>query len=314
MIDTLGTAWMPSQASTVAPDVDALYYFIYWLSVIFFAIVVGATFFFVVKYRRRGEATTTSGVDHNLTLEIIWTAIPTILVMIIFVWGFKGFVRLYVVPAHAMQVNVTAQKWFWTFDYPEGVNAVNELIVPVDKPVKLLMSSKDVIHSFFVPNFRIKQDIVPNRYQIIWFEATQTGTFNLFCTQYCGKGHSEMVGKVIVKTQKEYQDWIDQASGPVAGETMADYGKKLYTSRACNTCHSIDGTPNTGPTFKGAYGRTETLADGTTIVVDENYIRESLLEPTKKVVSGFQPVMPTYQGILKQQQIDALIEFLKTVQ
>ncbi|MEK7774706.1 MAG: cytochrome c oxidase subunit II, partial [Candidatus Zixiibacteriota bacterium] len=262
----------------------------------------------------RGEATTTSGVDHNLTLEIIWTAIPTILVMIIFVWGFKGFVRLYVVPAHAMQVNVTAQKWFWTFDYPEGVNAVNELIVPVDKPVKLLMSSKDVIHSFFVPNFRIKQDIVPNRYQIIWFEATQTGTFNLFCTQYCGKGHSEMVGKVIVKTQKEYQDWIDQASGPVAGETMADYGKKLYTSRACNTCHSIDGTPNTGPTFKGAYGRTETLADGTTIVVDENYIRESLLEPTKKDVSGYQPVMPTYQGILKQQQIDALIEFLKTVQ
>jgi cytochrome c oxidase subunit 2 len=217
-----------------------------------------------------------------------------------------------VTPANAMEVKVTAQKWFWTFNYKEGASTTNELVVPVNRPVKLLMSSQDVIHSFFVPSFRVKMDVLPNRYTTLWFEAPDAGEYDLFCTEYCGKGHSEMIGKVKVVSDAEYSNWLASSS---AGSDLPpeEYGQELYKSKACFTCHSLDGTPSVGPTFKGIFGRSEKMTDGSTIVVDENYIRKSVLEPQAQVVEGFQPVMPTYQGVVNNEQIDALIAFLKTV-
>lgn len=313
-MDTTSTLFMPPQSSTIASEVDALFYFIFYTAVVLFAIVVGATIFFIVRYRRRGEYTTTSGKAHNTLLEIVWTVIPTILVVIVFIGGFKGYMRMNVLPKDAIEIKATGQTWFWTFDYPEGINSVNELVIPVGKPVKLLLSSKDVVHSFYVPDFRTKMDVLPNRYTITWFEATDTGKYDLYCTEFCGTGHSEMIGKVTVVTALEYDAWVEAGSGAIEGESMRDYGARLYASKACNTCHSVDGTPGVAPSFKGLYGRIEVFADGSSLTADENYMRESILDPNAKVVQGFGPVMPTFQGILKDRDIDALIEFIKSVE
>lgn len=300
--------------STIADDIDALFYFITYAGAIILALVTALMIIFVIKYRLRGPLHKTSGVAHSTPLEIIWTLIPTILIMIVFVWGFKDFIKIFIVPANAIEVNVRAQMWFWSFDYPDGANSVNELIVPVNKPVKLIMTSQDVIHSFFIPNFRVKMDVLPNRYSIMWFEATDTGSYQLFCTEFCGKGHSEMIGKVKVVSEEEFDKWLAASSGPTEGESMASYGARLYLKKGCATCHSVDGAKNTGPTFKGVFGRQEVLADGTSHTADENYLRESMLDPMAKVVAGFEPVMPTYQGILKPQEIDGIIQYLKTLE
>jgi len=225
-------------------------------------------------------------------------------------------IGLWAVPclaADVEEVKVTGQQWFWSFDYPEGATSVNELVVPVDRPIKLLMSSKDVIHSFFVPEFRIKMDVLPNRYTITWFEATNEGEYTLFCAEYCGKSHSDMIGTVKVVSDREYAEWIEAGATEGEGLSPVEYGAQLYKSKACYTCHSVDGTPNVGPSFKGVYGHETELADGSSTIVDENYIRESILEPQAKVVSGFQPVMPTFQGILKDKQIEALIAYIKSL-
>lgn len=313
-MDTTGTLWMPPGHSTIAGDVDSLFYFILYVSIAMFILVVGLTTYFTLRYRRRGEPGKTSGVDHNVKLEILWTVIPTLLVLVVFVWGFRTYLQMNVVPHEAIEIKVTGQKWFWSFDYPEGANSVNELVVPQGRPVKLLMSSKDVIHSFYVPNFRVKMDVLPNRYSITWFEATQQGEFNLFCTEFCGKGHSEMVGKVTVLPYDEYIAWVEESAMSGEGMTLEEFGAKLFKQKACVTCHSVDGSPNTGPTWLNLYGKTENLADGSSVTVDENYIRESILHPMTKITAGYQAVMPTYQGILKDRQIDALIAYMKSLQ
>lgn len=305
---------MPPGASTVSSDVDALFYFILYTSVILFAIVVGLSGFFVLKFRRSKRARATAKSAHNTPLEITWTVIPLILVTIVFFWGFKGFLRLNVVPKDAIEVKVTGQKWFWSFDYAEGASTINELVVPVDKPVKLLISSQDVIHSFFVPGFRIKMDAVPNRYTITWFEANRTGEFDLFCAEYCGTKHSEMFGKVRVLSDREYNEWLEESAFSGEGMTQADFGAKLYQSKACITCHTSDGKAGTGPTFLGLFGEQVKLESGAEITADENYVRESILSPAAKVVLGYQPVMPTYQGLLKDKEIDALIAYIKSLQ
>lgn len=310
-MDSTGTFWLPSQSSTLAGGVDALFHFILYASTVFFAIVVFSIIFFGLRYRRRGETSLTSGKDHNLALEITWTAIPTVLILIVFFWGFKGYMRQAVAPAHAIEVKVTGQKWFWTFDYPEGANAVNELVVPVSKPIKLLMSSADVIHSFFVPSFRVKMDVVPNRYSVTWFEATKEGEYDLFCSEYCGQGHSKMIGKVKVVNDSAYAAWLDASTVLGEGLSLEEYGEQLYKQKACVTCHTIDGSRLEGPSFLGIYGSEVTLSDGSKVLMDENYIRESILNPKAKIVQGYQPVMPTFQGVLKPRQIDALIAFIK---
>lgn len=311
-MDTTGTLFMPPGASTLSSEVDSLFYFIFYASVILFLIVTGATAWFVLKYRRRRNETT-SGIAHNTKLEIAWTAIPTVLILIVFFWGFKTFLKMNVVPKDALEIKVTAQKWFWSFDYPDGATSVNELVVPVDRPISLVMSSQDVIHSFFVPDFRMKMDVLPNRYTISWFEAPDEGEHNLFCTEFCGTGHSEMIGKVKVVSAREYAAWIENASAAAEGESLEDYGAKLYVSKACVTCHKLDGSASTGPSFKNIFGHKALMSDGSEVDVDENYLRESILNPTAKVVGGYQPVMPTYQGVLKDREIDALIAFIKSL-
>jgi len=305
---------MPAANSTIAGEVDALFYFILYASVVVFAIVVAVTAYFLVRYRRRGKNELTSGVDHNLKLEIFWTVIPTILVFIVFYWGFDTFLKMHVAPKDAIEIKATGQKWFWTFDYPNGANGINELVVPVNQPVKLLLSSTDVIHSFFVPEFRVKMDALPNRYTVVWFEATEVGEYNIFCTEYCGKGHSEMLGKVTVLPNSLYENWLAESQVDIPeGMSLEEAGGKLYISKACNTCHSVDGSVGVAPSFKGVFGKTENLSDGSSLPIDENYLRKSILNPQAQVVAGFAPVMPTYQNVLSDRQIDALIAYIKSL-
>jgi cytochrome c oxidase subunit 2 len=305
---------MPMANSTIAGEVDALFYFILYASIIIFAIVIAVTAYFLVRYRRKGKNELTSGVDHNLKLEIFWTVVPTILVFIVFYWGFNTFLKMHVAPKDAIEIKTTGQKWFWTFDYPNGAKGVNELIVPLNQPVKLLLSSTDVIHSFFVPEFRVKMDAVPNRYTVAWFEATEVGEYTIFCTEYCGKGHSEMLGKVTVLPNVLYEKWLAESQEDIPeGMSLEEAGAKLYMSRACNTCHSIDGSVGVAPSFKSIFGSTEKLKDGNSLTVDENYLRKSILNPQAQVVLGYAPVMPTYQNVLSDRQIDALIAYIKSL-
>lgn len=298
----------------MAPEVDALFNFILYTSIVFFVIVVALMTYFVVKYRRReGDGGVTPGLAHNTALEITWTVIPTILVIIVFFWGFRVFLKMHVPPKDAYEIKVTAQRWFWSFAYPNGAMAVNELTVPSGRPVRLLMSSTDVIHSFYVPDFRIKMDVLPNRYTVTWFEAPNPGIHNLLCAEYCGTKHSQMLGTVKVLEQKEFATWLEKGESGGEGMPPEKFGEQLYTSKACNTCHRTDGTAATGPSFKGIFGEQVRLADGQTVTVDENYIRESILTPSVKIVAGYQPVMPTYQGLLTNKQIDAIIAYIKTL-
>ncbi|MDX9858580.1 MAG: cytochrome c oxidase subunit II [candidate division Zixibacteria bacterium] len=312
-MDTTGSLFMPPQNSTMAAEIDFLWDFIYWASAVFFIVLGAAIVYFVFRYRRRRQGELTTGLAHNMPLEITWTLIPTILIFFVFVWGFKSYLKLHIAPGDAMEIKVTGQKWFWSFQYAEGASTVNELVVPVDKPVKLLMSSVDVIHSFFVPNFRVKMDVLPNRYTQLWFEATAVGEYDLMCTEYCGTGHSEMIGKVRVLGEREYAEWLESAGGMGEGMTPAEYGAQLYKNKACNTCHSIDGSKLVGPSFLNLYNTQQMLTNGPPTMADENYLRESILNPQAKLVAGYDPVMPSYQGVLKDQQIDALIAYIKSL-
>jgi cytochrome c oxidase subunit II len=214
-------------------------------------------------------------------------------------------------PKDAMEISVTAQKWRWDFEYKNGKKASTEFYVPVGVPVRLLMTSVDVIHSFYVPSFRMKQDVVPGMYSNVWFQAKETGVFQLFCTEFCGTNHSAMLGKVHVVDRLEFDKWV--GGDPDAKLPPAERGAKLYTNKQCNTCHSIDGSKIIGPTFKGIWGREEELSDGSKVKVDENYVMESMMNPQAKIVKGFPPSMPPFQGSLTVDETKAIIEFLKTV-
>ncbi len=311
-MENAGSFWLPRAASVFASEVDSLFYFIFYVGVGFFVLVTAATLFFAIRYRRKGKASLTPG-THSTALEVTWTVIPTILIIVVFLWGFRGFMTMRVVPKDAIEIRVTAQKWFWSFDYPQGVNSVGELVVPAGRPIKLLISSQDVIHSLFVPDFRVKMDAVPNRYTIAWFQADEPGDHQLYCSEYCGREHSKMLGVVSVVPEDEYNAWIEANAVAGKGLTLEELGAKLYNEKGCFTCHSIDGSAKIGPTFKGVFGHEVKLTTGETVVVDENYIRESILEPLAKVVAGYQPVMPPFQGILKPREVDALIAYIKTL-
>ena len=308
--------FMPAQASTLAANQDALFYFIYYLCLLFFVGIVGAMILFVVKGRHKndGRPVKTSGVKGNHTLEVVWSVIPGILMVVIFGWGFKDWVKAVVPPGNAIDVRVTGQKWNWSFDYTASGVQSAQLVVPKGQAVRLTMSSKDVIHSFYVPAFRMKRDVLPGRYTVQWFEATQLGEFAVQCTEYCGTSHSGMLTKVKVVPQEEYDKWIaDGGDLGGAGVPPAELGAKLYEAKGCNACHSIDGSAKVGPSFKGLYGRAGEFADGAAYKADDTYIRESILEPQKHIVKGYPPVMPSYQGQLNDKQIAALIDYMKTL-
>lgn len=307
------TVWMPRQSSTVAPHIDDLFYVIFYICLFFLVGVTVALLIIVFKYHDKegGNHNPKPSPHHNFALEVAWSIIPLFLVIIIFWVGYKGYLDLRTPPAGAYNINVTAQQWSWGFQYPNGwVDPV--LHVPQSTPIELTMQSMDVLHALYVPDFRIKQDVVPGRYTKLWFEADQPGEHNLFCAEYCGKDHSAMITKVIVHEPGGYEKWLLQTENDPSVMT-AEGGKKTYETRGCKQCHSIDGAANTGPTWKGMFGHTVTLADGSTVTADENYIRESIIDPQAKVVKGFQPVMPTYKGTIKDRQITGIIEYMKTL-
>lgn len=307
----LGSFWLPRQGSTLAKHVDAGWDAAYWNAVVFFVLVVGAMLLFVIKYRRRSENDKTSTISHSTAIEVTWTAIPLLIVIALFFVGLRGYVHASVAPAESYEINVTGEMYMWTFTYPDGTTTVNEFAVPRGRPVRLIMSSKDIVHSFYIPEFRVKQDVVPGSYTSLWFEATETGETVLFCTEYCGTGHSDMLATVKVLEQADFEKWLEGSSG--SDLPPEELGKALFVKRACATCHSLDGTRITGPTLKGLFGREEELADGTKIIADENYFRESLFNPAGQVVKGYPPTMPVFKGLLKDKEVDALIAYLKTV-
>ena len=305
--------WLPRASSTIAGEVDAAWAFYFWVSVVFFVVVIVPMGYFAVKYKRKSEDEKTSPIDHHLGLEVFWTAVPTILLMYMFWIGFKAYANSQIAPNDAYEIRVTGQMFNWTFEYPDGT-VTTELGVPKDRNVKLVMSSKDVIHSFFVPEFRLKQDVVPSLYTTMWFNPTTEVETAVECAEYCGDGHSRMLTKVLVLPSGEkgkpgtFETWLDNGGLKTPLPPVA-LGQKRFTS-LCSSCHSIDGTRIQGPTFKGIFGRTEKLSDGSSVVVDENYIRDSIANPQAKIVEGYPPTMPTF-SYLKPNDIDGIIAFMK---
>ena len=308
-----GTFGMPEQASTVAAPVDAVFNVILWISLFFFVLILGVMVIFILRYRQRdhGEVPEDSPSHSNL-LEFIWSIIPVALVVVIFVMGFKSFLGLYVMPSDAYEVSVRAQKWSWSFTYPNGYTD-SELHVPVNRPIRLVMASDDVLHAFFVPEFRVKRDVVPGRYTKVWFEATRDGEFPIYCAEYCGTGHSDMLSRVIVHPAGEFEPWLASAGDVLGSLPPAEAGASLFTSLGCIACHRIDGTKLVGPSLKDVFGSERTLKGGGSVTADEDYIRRSLLEPTVEVSEGFEPVMPTFQGRVSDDEIGYIIEYIKTL-
>ena len=308
------TTWLPQQASTIASEVDALFYFIYYWTLIFLAIVGFCVFYFGWKYRSSKHSKPLKSTSHNTPLEIAWTVIPFILVMIVFFWGAGSYMKMNVIPYGAMEVNVKAQKWAWNFKYKECFSNPRDLVVPVNTPIKLIMESQDVLHSFYVPEFRVKMDIIPNRYMMTWFEATKIGEYDLLCTEYCGASHSEMNGKVIVKSQEDYEDWLEKVNVIDESIPLVEVGETAYTKHACNTCHSIDGSSMIGPSFKGIWNTIAEHVSTEDKLIDENYIRESILYPQKHIVKGYENGnMPSYKGLIRDREIEGLIEYIKSL-
>ena len=305
-----GTLWLPESASTFSGEVDALFYFIYWVSVVLFIGVMGAMGYFAYRYRRRSEADRPQPIKESKLVEASWVVVPTILVAIVFTWGFEVFIKMGVAPPNAYEVTVRASKWSWLFEYPNGARS-NELHVPVSRPVKLKMSSSDVLHSFFVPSFRVKQDVVPNRYTYVWFEATRQDTFQVLCTEYCGQQHSTMLAPVVVQSQDDFNNWLDESLIDESA-TPAERGQLLYRQQGCDSCHKLDGSAEAAPSFQGLFGSQRPFDDGTTATADENYLRESIVNPAAKLVQGFPSNMPGQFGaLLSSEEIDALVAFIK---
>lgn len=304
--------WLPEKGSTAAGGVDWLFNLILFVSIFFFVLIVVLTFYFLLRFRRSKGVKPEKSPTHSMVLEVTWTVIPTIIVTIIFYLGFTGYMNLSVPPEDAYEIQVTAQKWQWFFTYPNG-HVEGNLHVPVDQPVQLVMTSEDVIHSLYIPAFRTKMDAVPGRYTKTWFEANKVGQYVIFCAEYCGTGHSDMSAFVIVHQPGEFEKWLEDAGNFVDRMSPADAGQLLFTTRGCTQCHKIDGTDDIGPTLNGLFGKKRVMVDRTEITAEENYIRESIVNPQAKIIAGFDPVMPTYKGKLKDKEITVIIEYIKTL-
>jgi cytochrome c oxidase subunit 2 len=319
------TIQLPRQMSTLAAEVDSMYYFIFWVSVVFFVAIVGAAVWCLIQYRSEKNPQAMPPGHHDV-LELFWTFAPLILLIPMFHYGFKSYVHAMVAPDKSIEMRVRGKQWAWDFYYPGDTEpSPSELVIPVNRPVKMNMSSQDVLHSFYVPEFRVKRDVIPGMYTSLWFEATEvTSTYNakenkvdgdaidLFCTEYCGTSHSQMLAKVHVVSEADYQAFLSGKDAPPAGKALAEVGAELYKKNACNTCHTVDGGALVGPSFKGLFGRNENFEDGSSAAVDENYIRQSILQPQAKIVKGFAGKnMPPF--VLKDWKLDALIEYIKTL-
>jgi cytochrome c oxidase subunit 2 len=303
------TPLFPEQASTFAHNVDALYLFLIAVTA-FFSLLIGAlVVVFAIKYRRKAPDEVALEVHESGLLEIVWTVIPFGLVLVMFFWGAKVFFQITRPPANSIEIYVTAKQWMWKLQHTDGRREMNELHVPVGSPVRLIMASEDVIHSFFVPAFRFKRDVVPGRFSTAWFEATRPGKYHLFCAEFCGTRHSNMIGWIYVMTPADYQAWL---SGGTSGETLASAGAKRFVEQACNTCHGEQKGAR-GPSLSGLYGKLVRMQSGQTLLADEGYIRESIVNPQGKLLEGYPPIMPTYQGLISEEGLLQLTAYIKSL-
>jgi cytochrome c oxidase subunit 2 len=304
------TPLFPESASTMATRVDSLYFFLLAVTAFFSLLIAGLIVYFAVRYRRRSPREIGQKIHTNYTLEITWTVVPLAITMVMFVWGAKIFFAMSRPPEETLNIYVVGKQWMWKFQHLDGQREINELHVPAGRDVKLVATSEDVIHDFFVPAFRVKADVIPGRYVTIWFNATKPGRYRLFCAEYCGTKHSGMTGEVVVMDAIEYQAWL---SGGTSQQSLAENGQSLFSDFACNTCHRSD-LKGRGPVLEGVFGTTVTLQSGQKVVADEAYVRESILSPAAKIVAGYQPIMPTFQGQVSEEQLLALVEYVKSLQ
>ena len=301
---------VPERASSFAWKVDALYFYLSGVT-LFFTLLISATLiFFVIRYRRRSPYEIPRPVAGSHKLETIWTIIPFMIAMTMFAWGATVYFDQYKPPENAIEVYVVGKQWMWKLQHATGQREINELHVPVGRKIKLIMTTEDVIHDFFVPAFRTKADVIPGKYQTIWFEATKPGRYHLFCAEYCGMNHSGMTGSVIVMEPREFDDWL---SGNTGNTTPVAAGQQLYQTLGCASCHGEEGQGGRGPTLAGVFGKEQDLQSGQRVTVDEGYLRESIVNPQAKLAVGFGPIMPTFQGQVSEDQLVQLIAFIKSL-
>jgi cytochrome c oxidase subunit 2 len=304
-----GLPIFPESASTVSPHVDLLYFVLVGIAVFFSALIFTLVVVFAIKYRRRSEDEQPKPMFGDMRLELLWTAIPLGIVLFLFAWGAHVYFRIVRAPDNAMAVNVVAKQWMWKFQHPTGQREINDLHIPVGQPVKLTMISEDVIHSLFVPAFRVKQDVLPGRHSSLWFEPTKVGRYRLYCAEYCGTKHAGMGGWVHVMEPSDYQAWL---AGNVGSETPVEAGARMFTQLGCITCHEQT-TLARGPSLHGLFGREVRMKTGEMVKADETYLRESILNPKAKIVEGFDAIMPTYQGQVDEEGVLNLIEYIKSL-
>ena len=299
----------PPNASSVSTEMDLLYAFIVAVSAFFTVVVVAAMVYFTVKYRRKHPTDVGADIHGSLILELIWTFIPFVLAMIMFAWGASLFYRLARPPKDAMEITVVGKQWMWKVEHPEGIREINELHVPINRDIKITLGSEDVIHDFGIPAFRVRMDAVPGKLTTEWFNATELGQYRIYCDQYCGTRHSAMIGVVYVMTPQDYANWLAGGKGTM---TPVDQGAQLFTQYQCGTCHKSDNTGR-GPSLNNIIGRTITLTNGQRIVADDNYLRESIVNSQTKVVQGYQPIMPAFQGSMTEEQLLQLVAYIKSL-
>jgi len=306
--------FMPPQGTELAAKTDWINNWISVVSVICTILIVGVMMYFAVKYRRKEDDALTPAITHNTTMEIVWTVIPSLVCVFVFVYGFNIYKEMRTPPANAMEVQVVGQKWSWQFTYPNGKKS-NELTVPIGKAVRLIMTSKDVIHSFFLPNMRVKEDVYKGNYSYLWFTPSKLGTSRVFCAEYCGTLHSKMMTSVNVVTEGQFQDFlVDRTEGEKAELTPAEAGALVFKNTGCVGCHLTNGEKHIGPGLKGILsGKSEReFVSAEKLIADENYVRESIIYSTKKVVKGYAPIMPSYEGQISEEELSQLIAYLKT--
>lgn len=305
---------MPTEASHIASQVTDLYKFLLWASAIACFILIGGMIFFVLKYKRR-PGVKSAYISHNTTLEFLWSFIPLVIFIAMFAWGWVIFHKMHTMPKDGLEIHIVAKQWAWEAQYKSGVKTGNLVVAPVDTDVKLIMTSNDVLHSFYVPSLRIKQDVIPGRYTALWFNSNKLGEFHIFCAEYCGTQHSGMIATLKVVSREDYDAWLEEES-KVGTLPLAQRGEKVFQTKACASCHSTaDATTKVGPALFKKFGAQETMADGSQVTVDENYLRESITNPNAKTVKGFpQNVMPSFQGQLSDVEMAALIEYIKGLQ
>ena len=302
----------PPRASEMARDIDLLFFATLGVTIFFSSIIAFLLFYFMVKYRRRTPGQVGQEMGGNTALlEASWIIVPLIITLVIFTWGAKIYFAAARPPADAKQFYVVGKQWMWKIEHPSGKREINELHVPRGQAVKLKMTSEDVIHSFYIPAMRVKADVIPGKYTTLWFNADTVGVYRLFCSQYCGAEHSRMSGRVIVMEPDEYELWLSGATA-TGGAPGVPSGEDLFAAKACNTCHRPDTTAR-APMLWGLFGKTVALHDGQTVVADETYIRESIVNPAAKIVSGYQPIMPTYRGQLSEEEIIQLIRYIQSM-